>query len=55
MMWRSSPGLSVVYHCFCFLAADMEVVSQEAWHAVGFLCYPVYMRFPVQVVNEVST
>ena len=39
-----------VSHCFCFLASDSEITSQEAEHAVGFFHDPIDMRFPIKVI-----
>ena len=36
------------------MAVDSEVASQEAEHAVGHFCYPVYMRLPIHVVRDVK-
>ena len=33
-----------VSRCFCFLAADSEITSQEAEHAVGLFHDPIDMR-----------
>ena len=41
-----------VSHCFCFLAADSEITSQEAEHAVGFFHDPIDMRFPIRVFDR---
>ena len=40
---------------FSFLAVDLDVGSQEAEHAFELLHYPVYMRFPVQVIRQINT
>ena len=40
-----------VSHCFCFLAADSEVTSQEAEHAVELFHNPIYMWFPIKVIR----
>ena len=39
-----------VSHCFCFLAVDSEVTSQEAEHAGGLFHDPIDLRFPIKVI-----
>ena len=52
-LWRNIQGLGALRHachCFCFLADDSEVTSQEAKHAVGLFYNSVNMRFPTEVI-----
>ena len=52
-LWRIFEGGAHhrhVSHCFCFLAADSEITSQEAEHAVGLFHDPIDTRFPIKVI-----